>query len=350
MIKINTCEFHGIQNFLNMYYTWVDYRNFYHRPCAPVVEESATGWPCFDFQDVDAINECPSGTIVIDCITEGIHSKRYFDRYNKDKKYLIFSNGWWNKNYHHLPFQYELIHYPFFLFDLANTFLSPCKFNFYIDKHYDFSYPKSCNFISTIGNVRPERSLLVDKLKNELSYTNYILRYSGQDLGRPCQLDVIDFEPGEFDPYTSIIEKHFHNVSQSLPIEIYNQGYFNLVVETDLDYQEEFFLTEKTVKCLISGMPFVVLSTPKFLQHLRDIGFQTYQDLWDESYDETLIFQDRVDKVVALCNQLGNFDWAGNRARLQQIALKNREIFFQLDKLSSRMFENFEKSVLTFDQ
>lgn len=351
MIKIDTSESLSIQEFLNMYYIWVDYQDFYHRPRNCIVEESINGWPCFHYQDIESINKCQSEIIVIDCITEGIHSKNFFDQYNKNnKKYLIISNGWWDKNYHHLPYRYELVHYPYFLLDLANTFLSPHKFNFYIDKHYDFSYPKPCNFISTIGNVRPERSYLVDNLRSRLSYPNYMLRYSGQDLGMACQSDVIDFEPGKFDPYTSIIEKHSHNVSQSLPIEIYNQGYFNLVVESDLDYQAEFFLTEKTVKCLISGIPFVIASTPKFLQHLRDIGFHTYQDLWDESYDDITGFQDRMDKIVELCDHLGNFDWEGNRSRLQHIALKNREVFFKLDKLSSQMFENFEAALLSLDQ
>jgi hypothetical protein len=33
-------------------------------------------------------------------------------------------------------------------------------------------------------------------------------------------------------------------------------------------------------------MPFVVASSYNFLKNLRSMGFKTYCELWDESYDE----------------------------------------------------------------
>ena len=82
------------------------------------------------------------------------------------------------------------------------------------------------------------------------------------------------------------MEKYYHSISQTLPIDLYNQCRFNLTVETDLDWTNEFFLTEKTVKNLIIGMPFVSVSTPHFLKNLRSLGFETYSSVWDESYDD----------------------------------------------------------------
>ena len=49
---------------------------------------------------------------------------------------------------------------------MADTYLSPNRFCFYLDKEYKFDYPKKHIFASLIGNVRSERTYLVDKLVN----------------------------------------------------------------------------------------------------------------------------------------------------------------------------------------
>jgi hypothetical protein len=123
---------------------------------------------------------------------------------------------------------------------------------------------------------------------------------------------------------------------------MYNLARFNLLVESDIDIDDEFFLTEKTVKTLITGMPFVVLATPNFLKHLRNIGFATYDNLWDESYDEEIRFNDRVKKIILLCNKLNNFDWNAKQEELQKIQLHNRNNFFKLNKLSHQQFSAAE--------
>ena len=122
-------------------------------------------------------------------------------------------------------------------------------------------------------------------IKRKQDNKKSIVRYSGQNIGIDCDLDVLNFKKGEFDPYTPILGQYYHNVSQSIPIQIYNQAYVNLIVETDAKFNHTFFLTEKTIKVLSCGMPFIILSTPKFLENLKKLGFKTYSSLWDESYD-----------------------------------------------------------------
>jgi hypothetical protein len=117
-------------------------------------------------------------------------------------------------------------------------------------------------------------------------------------------------------------------------------------VESDINYQYGFLLSEKTIKCLISGMPFVIVSTPHFLKYLRELGFYTYSDLWDESYDEELDYVKRIDKIVDLCNNLDKFDWSANQSALELIALKNRSNFLNLNRVLDRGFREFEQSIL----
>lgn len=66
------------------------------------------------------------------------------------------------------------------------------------------------------------------------------------------------------------------------------------------------FITEKTDKCFSTGTPFVMVSTPHFLKHLKELGFKTFDKWWDESYDEEENDNKRMEsiyKVIDTINQ-----------------------------------------------
>lgn len=344
-IKINATGL--VSGFIDRYFIWKDHCNFHQTPTAPVVEIANDGIPCYHYTDVDKINFCQSNLVVIDCLTEGIHSSNFFEQYNKNKKYIIFSNGDWDKDHYKLSIDYEIAHSHFFLWDIVDTYFSPNRFSYFSDKNYQFNSDKPYSFISTIGNVRPIRDILVDQIMTLYPRRQFVLRYSGEDFACPSDhLDVLTFEKGNFDPYISIFEKYYYNVSRSLPMAMYNSANFNLVVETDLDYQNCFFLTEKTIKVLLSGMPFVSVSHPGFLKRLHDIGFLTYDTLWDESYDEITDYKSRVKKIVELCDFLCDFDWKSKQHELEIIKFKNQTHFINLHQVAAEEFKNFEKIML----
>lgn len=66
---------------------------------------------------------------------------------------------------------------------------------------------------------------------------------------------------------------HYHRFAIEIVCETYARG-------------DSYFPTEKTVRPLAAGKPIVVYAPRHFLRRLRDQGFQTWHDLWDESYDE----------------------------------------------------------------
>ena len=332
--------------FLQRYLIWRDYCNLYRNHRHPVIEFVDNGIPVFNFRDIQGINKSNSELIIIDCSTEGIHAINCFKQYNPNKKYIIISNGDWDQDHYNLPIEYDLMHTVFFLFEMADSFNTPNRFSYYGDKSYNFDLDKPYSFVSTIGNVRPERDFFVKKILDLHPARKFILRYSGQDHAQPSNhLDVITFSPGDFDPYIEIDKRYYHNVSQSLPMDMYNSARFNLVVETDLDYSHCFFLTEKTIKSILTGMPFVSMSHPGFLQRVRKLGFETYNSLWDESYDQELDYSVRVDKVVKLCNTLCDFDWGKHRPQLEMIKLKNQSNFLNLNKIIDQEFRRFESII-----
>ena len=64
-------------------------------------------------------------------------------------------------------------------------------------------------------------------------------------------------------------------------------------------------LTEKTFKPICLQMPFVMVSTAGSLEYLRSYGFQTFGDVWDESYDQETNDVKRMEKIAEL---LSRFD------------------------------------------
>jgi hypothetical protein len=57
-------------------------------------------------------------------------------------------------------------------------------------------------------------------------------------------------------------------------------------------------LTEKTFKPIALKMPFMIVGTRGSLKYLRSYGFKTFGDLWDESYDDELHDDQRIEKIA----------------------------------------------------
>jgi len=337
--------------FLDQYRAWKDYTNFSQTTEQLVdIKKSKTGIPCFVYTDVDAINCCDSPIVAIDCVWEGKHAAFCFQQYRTDKHYIIFANeGHYSRKEMNLPISYTWITYYYFLFNIVKSYNDPWHVCFHHHNEYNFGDPKPLRFVSTVGVPRPPRTYLKDRLLERVNYKNFIFKYTGVDLAMPSdQTDVVKFVDDKFDPYCPRpgLEKYSYSLSNTLPMHMYNQANFNLVVETDIDYRHGFLLSEKTIKCLIAGMPFVIVATPHFLKYLKELGFHTYSELWDERYDDELDCAKRIDKIVDLCNNLDSFDWQANQSALELIGLKNRCNFLNLNRVLSKSFQQFEQAIL----
>jgi hypothetical protein len=63
-------------------------------------------------------------------------------------------------------------------------------------------------------------------------------------------------------------------------------------------------ITEKTFKAIALEMPFVLMAPAGSLEYMREYGFQTFNDIFDESYDQEQDDILRVEKVVKLLKDL----------------------------------------------
>jgi len=96
------------------------------------------------------------------------------------------------------------------------------------------------------------------------------------------------------------------NISNIVPIDIYNNTCYSIITETSIT-SDYVFLTEKTAKPLVAKRLFVMFAGPGYLAHLRRLGFQTFSDVIDESYDlepdNTTRWQMAFDQVEYLCSR-----------------------------------------------
>jgi len=349
MIKDNSL----VDNLMSVYRIWKDTKLLLDKTYCTLDYQNFLNLPCFHYSSIDDINNCASEVIIIDNLTESVHSEIWFRQYDKTKHYIIFSAGYWDKEKYDIGIpSYDLLYHPWFLFEYAENYVSHSRFGFYLDKHYNFDYPKKHIFCNTTGTKRELRSKLVDQLLEKLTYENYILKYESKDM--KCASNHLDFSfiksDDSFDPYKNINEKYNYSLSDTLPMNMYNSAYFNLVVETDQAWHDSFFMTEKTLKVLLCGMPFLVFSTPYFLEKLQDMGFRTYNTLWDESYDSVLDHSDRINKIVELAQTLEHFDWQANKIQLQEIFRHNIEIIMNRNIIYDEFLKNLEQTIMKYNE
>ena len=71
----------------------------------------------------------------------------------------------------------------------------------------------------------------------------------------------------------------------------------------DLEIKGDYF-TEKTTKAIFAKRLFVVFSSKGYLQRLRDLGFKTFSNVIDESYDDIVNGAERIQAIADTVQQI----------------------------------------------
>ena len=98
----------------------------------------------------------------------------------------------------------------------------------------------------------------------------------------------------------------------------YGQSWFSAVTEPSMP-DRPCWNTEKPFKPLVNFHPFVTFGSPGALQLLRDLGFETFEGLIDETYDTVDEPRARFDMIYGQVTRLCRMDEA-ELARLSGIA------------------------------
>ena len=88
-----------------------------------------------------------------------------------------------------------------------------------------------------------------------------------------------------------------------LSIGLSQQAFLSIVTETVFHYPT-YVLGEKTIKPIVAKRPFVLVSTPGSLRLLRAAGFETFDQWWDESYDDIADPTQRIKAIFAVIDSV----------------------------------------------
>lgn len=87
----------------------------------------------------------------------------------------------------------------------------------------------------------------------------------------------------------------------------YTNSLVSLVTETN--YREvNVSLTEKSFKPLKEKHPFIIVGSANSLGSLKELGFQTFGEFWDEGYDQIQNHYKRMAAIVKVCLEISQWD------------------------------------------
>ena len=114
----------------------------------------------------------------------------------------------------------------------------------------------------------------------------------------------------------------------------YNDCAVSIVSETSVDC---VFITEKIYKPLMAGQIFVVSGFKGLLAKLRSMGFQTYGEFMDESYDEEPDHDKRCDMIRSTLEKIKQLDYKELYANTEKVRTHNQKVFFDKDILGDEI-------------
>jgi len=185
--------------------------------------------------------------------------------------------------------KYNLIDYPTNIVyeDLGHFFTRITDFCQYTPWSVADNKPKLFDvLLGSINKTKPHRVFLLSSLsKHGLLDSSFVNAWGSINYTTP---GLIDFDDKAIvNRNDSIVHvdgmQNGFSMGHSIPIEIYKRSWYSIVAETNPSKSN--FLTEKTAKPLFQKKIFVMFGSQGILKQLRELGYQTFGNVIDESYD-----------------------------------------------------------------
>jgi hypothetical protein len=140
--------------------------------------------------------------------------------------------------------------------------------------------------------------------------------------------------------------------SADFSIDDYANTKFEVVLETLFD-DSRIQLTEKILRPIACGHPFLLASTPGSLEYLRSYGFKTFNGIINERYDSEQDPVKRLNLIIDSMKSINNWSVAEqetNWIKIKEITEYNKRHFFSnaffklvIDELKSNLKSAFDE-------
>jgi hypothetical protein len=162
-----------------------------------------------------------------------------------------------------------------------------------------------------------------------------IQRYDLENYFNPCKIDA-----------SASADYNSHD---------YQHTAIEVVLETLFD-DLRLHLTEKSLRPIACGRPFILVATPGSLEYLRSYGFKTFNEFIDESYDTV---QDPLERLKLISSEMKRIAQTPMYQKKQlwnelyAIANYNKKLFFSADwqhNIFNEFLTNVESALTIMEQ
>lgn len=203
-----------------------------------------------------------------------------------------------------------------------------------ITRLYNTQYVPNKNFakkfLMPIGAKRPWRDHVVNRLTPYLhdAYWSYVRK--GVVL------------PGE-EPVAKKYDQRYLNPMW------YDDTCFGVVVESyngqRLTADVPVFVTEKTFKPIAGLQPFMIIGGAGILAYLKSQGFETYSNIFDETYDSETDFDKKLDIII---DNIQRYVKEPYSTKTLKKIKHNFNLFYNVDRVHSGIVKDIVNPILQF--
>jgi len=116
-------------------------------------------------------------------------------------------------------------------------------------------------------------------------------------------LHLPEFDESDWEKYGKDGQEFGDYHGQVLNFKNTKNTFLWVVTETNVEHNVVYF-SEKTFKPIAALMPFLMISSPYTLKYLKKLGYKTFNKWWDESYDDELDLDTRLNMIIKILQDL----------------------------------------------
>lgn len=211
---------------------------------------------------------------------------------------------------------------------------------------YNQYSPQPCythNFLCLMNKLRDHRDYVMTALAPELGNAKWSYVERGIQIGDPNERTS-----GVYWAYYNN-PNWYDSTVWSLVVESYMRGDYWFASPESGNYKTE--ISEKSYKPIAYYHPLLVIGSVDTLKFLHSQGFETFDNLWTESYDDIVKDRDRLDCALDIVRQIVktyNTKWVGWDKITQEKLAHNHNRFFDFATIQQRFTAEIIHSIKEF--
>lgn len=180
-----------------------------------------------------------------------------------------------------------------------------------------------------------ERIKIIDTFAREGMINEGIVTFHGITMNGPANWQYHDGSPLK-DEDDFVLHSQENFTPNNFPKSFF-RGFADVVCESRVN-NNEFFVSEKTVKSIAALKPFLVLSCQHYHEYLRyEYGILPYSEIFDYEFDSLPNIEDRIEGIVENIKRLKSIDKNEAHARIFDKLVHNKNQYIKYGTLREKM-------------